>query len=332
MASKKTSSADSSADHLDTMTRDIVVIGSLNMDVVLQVPRFPAEGETLHAASLATGSGGKGANQAVACARMRATDVPITVHMVGCVGDDAYGDALRHVLVHDGVDITRVRTQPGPSGTAFVFVEPDGHNRIVIVAGANAAVDKTDIDACAALFASRPLALMQLEVPLATVMHAAATAHARGCTVVLNPSPVAALPDALWRDVDVVVLNEVEARQLTGIDVVDAQGAERAAQALLSRGPRLAVVTLGADGVVAVGAADAGTAIEHHHLPARRVTAVDTTAAGDTFTGAVCAALAQGHSLCDALERGIDAAAICVTRPGAMASIPNAADLGAQGR
>ncbi len=315
------------------MNHDIVVIGSLNMDVVLQVPRFPAEGETLHAAGLATGPGGKGANQAVACARMSsrrgAGGARGAVRMVGCVGDDVHGAALRGVLERDGIDTAHVCTQPGPTGTAFVFVEPDGHNRIVTVAGANAALSEGDIDECsAALFASRPLVLLQLEVPLATVMHAAAVAHAHGCTVVLNPSPVAALPDALWRDVDIVVLNEVEAQQITGHAVVGAGSGELAARALLARGPRLVVVTLGADGVVAVGAAESGDAVECHGLPAREVAVVDTTAAGDTFTGALCAALAEGRPMRDALERGIDAAAICVTRAGAMVSIPTAGDLG----
>lgn len=315
------------------MNHDIVIVGSLNMDVVLRVPRFPGEGETLRATSLVTGAGGKGANQAVACARLRvppgvlSAAAPLGVHMVGCVGDDVHGSTLRRVLADDGVDATHVRTHPGPSGTAFVFVEPDGHNRIVIVAGANAAVSTSDIDACTALFASRPLVLLQLEVPLATVMHTAALAHARGCTVVLNPSPVVALPDALWRDVDVVVLNEVEAQQLTGVEVTGADSGQRAARALLARGPRLVVVTLGAGGVVAVGSAEAGGAVESHRMPARKVTVVDTTAAGDTFTGALCAALAEGRVLREALERGVDAAAICVTRAGAMASIPDAADL-----
>ena len=312
------------------MTRDIVVIGSLNMDVVIHVPRFPGEGETLQAAGLAHGPGGKGANQAVACARLRTARAPIAVHMLGCVGDDAHGDALRRAIGHDGIDTSHMRTLPGPSGTAFVFVEPDGHNRIVIVAGANAAVSEGDIDGCAALFVSQPLVLLQLEVPLSTVLHAAATARRHGCTVVLNPSPVAALPDALWRDVDIVVLNDVEAQQLTGVEVDGAEAGERAARALRERGPRLVVVTLGAGGVVAVGAAEAGGAVESHRMPARHVSVVDTTAAGDTFTGALCAALAEGRALRDALERGIDAAAICVTRAGAMASIPMAADLDAR--
>jgi ribokinase len=319
------------------MTRDIVIVGSLNMDVVVQVPRFPGEGETLHAASLATGPGGKGANQAVACARTSGGSARGAVHMVGCVGDDAHGDALRRVLEHDGVDTTHVRTQSGPSGTAFVFVEPDGRNRIVIVAGANAALRDADIDACTALFASRPLVLLQLEVPVSTVMHAAATAHAHGCTVVLNPSPMIDIPERLWRSVDVVVANEVEARQITGIDVATADQAQAAARALLAKGPfdgaqdrpSLAVVTLGADGVVALGSATRGGAIEHHRVPARRVQALDTTAAGDTFTGAFCAALAAGRPVAAALQRGVDAAAICVTRRGAMASVPYAAEVDA---
>jgi ribokinase len=311
------------------MTRSIVIIGSVNMDVIVQVPRFPGEGETLHASSLATGPGGKGANQAVACARTSGGSARGAVHMVGCVGDDAHGDALRRVLEHDGVDTSHVRTQPGPSGTAFVFVEPDGHNRIVIVTGANAALREADIDACAALFASQPVVLLQLEVPLATVMHAAATAHARGCTVVLNPSPMIDIPERLWRSVDVVVANEVETRQLTGIDVATADQAQDAARALLAKGPSLAVVTLGADGVVALGSATRSGVIEHHRIPARRVQALDTTAAGDTFTGAFCAALAAGRPIAAALQRGVDAAAICVTRRGAMSSVPYAAEVDA---
>jgi ribokinase len=324
------------------MQQDIVVVGSLNMDVVLEVDRFPGEGETLHARAMSTGCGGKGGNQAVACARLMvapalSSTTPSSttpsanvgrprVRMVGLVGDDAYGQALRDGLVAGGVDATQVGTHAGPSGSAFVFVDPAGHNRIVVVAGVNAALAPAHIDAAAACF-DDALLVMQLESPLPTVMHAAEVARVRGATVVLNPSPVADLPDRLWRSVDIVIANEVEARQLAGVEVGDADQALAAARALLAKGPHLAVITLGAQGVVCAGAATRGAPVEELRVPARRVNALDTTAAGDTFTGAFCAALAAGRPLAAALQRGVDAAAICVTRRGAMASVPYASDV-----
>ncbi len=306
--------------------KDIVVVGSLNMDVIVEVEHFPGEGETLHAQRMSNGCGGKGANQAVACARL---SLGSRVRMVGLVGDDAYGRALREGLAADQVDATHVGAHAGPSGCAFVFVDPHGHNRIVVVAGANGELAPAHIDVAAVCFTPGALVVMQLESPLPTVMHAAEVARSRGCTVVLNPSPVAAIPDRLWRSVDVVIVNEVEARQLTGLEVDGADSAERAAHALLARGPRLAVVTLGALGVVAVGAADAPGAVESHRMPARPVTVVDTTAAGDTFTGAFCVALAAGRPLRDALDRATRAASICVTRRGATLSVPYASEVDA---
>lgn len=303
---------------------DIIVIGSLNMDVVLEVEHFPGEGETLHARGIATGAGGKGANQAVACARL---SLGSRVRMVGMVGDDEHGRALRSALIEHGVDVASVGVHAGPSGCAFVFVDPQGHNRIVVVAGANGALGPADIDRAAACIEPGALVVMQLESPLPTVMHAAEVARARGAIVVLNPSPVIDLPESLWRSVDVVVVNEVEARQLTGVEVADADQARAAALALLAKGPSLAVVTLGADGVVAAGSVTRDGVVEHHRLPARRVQAVDTTAAGDTFTGAFCAALAAGRPVAAALQRGVDAAAICVTRRGAIASVPFAGEV-----
>jgi ribokinase len=317
--------------------KDIVVVGSLNMDVVLEVDRFPGEGETLHARAMSTGNGGKGGNQAVACARLMVAPTPSSttpsandgrprVRMVGLVGDDAHGRALRDGLVAGGVDATQVGTHAGPSGSAFVFVDPQGHNRIVVVAGANAALAPAHIDAAAGCFDDAML-VMQLESPLATVIHAAEVARGRGATVVLNPSPVTQLPDRLWRSVDIVIANEIEARQLAGVEIGDADQALAAARAVLAKGPHLVVITLGAQGAVCAGAATRGAPVEELRMPAKRVQAVDTTAAGDTFTGAFCAALAAGRPLAAALHRGVDAAAICVTRRGAMASVPYASEV-----
>lgn len=290
---------------------DIAVFGSLNMDLVVRVPRVPDAGETLQAHSFMTNPGGKGANQAVACARQGAR-----VAMVGRVGDDAFGHALRTSLEGDAIETRHVTKAPASTGVALIMVDDSAQNRISLIPGANAFVGDEDIACLQDDLATARHLLLQLEVPMDAVLKAATLAHAKGCAVVLNPAPAQALPDALWALLDLLVLNETEAALLCGLAVDGIASASRAAEALHRRGPPQVILTLGAEGVVACD--DTGC----RHFAALKVDAVDTTAAGDTFIGALCAALARGETTDAAIALGIQAAALCVTRVGAQSAIP----------
>jgi ribokinase len=290
----------------------IVVLGSLNMDIVLRVPKAPAAGETVVGRSIDQIPGGKGANQAVSCARQGAR-----VAMAGCVGDDAHGQALRAALARDGIDTAALRTAEGgePTGTALILVEDSGQNRIVFVPGANARL-ALDVPALRAQLAGAAFLVMQFEVPMDQVAHAAALAHDAGCKVLLNPSPVQPLADAMWPHIDTLVVNEIEAEALCGHRADSPPQAARAGQLLRAKGVARVVVTLGAHGAVAVDADGA------RHHPAPNIQPVDTTAAGDTFLGALAVALGEGQSFDAAVRLGIRAAALCIQQPGAQPSIP----------
>lgn len=297
----------------------IVVLGSLNMDLVARAPHLPLPGETVSGTGFATAPGGKGANQAVAAARLGARTA-----MIGCVGDDAFGERLRAGLLSDGIDCDALRTVGVcSSGVALIVVDAAGRNAIVVVPGANGLLTPADVDAAEPLLAAATMVVLQLETPLATVEHAARRARALGKTVVLNPAPAPAqaLPASLLALVDYLVPNEIEAAALAGMPVVSVQDALLAGQTLRAAGAATVLVTLGVQGVVTVSAQ------EQVHAPAQRVEAVDTTGAGDTFIGGFCAALVQGRSVASAVAYGQAAAAICVTRPGAQPSIPFAREL-----
>jgi ribokinase len=237
--------------------------------------------------------------------------------MVGCVGEDDFGNTLRHALAEDGIATANVRSVAGGTGVAVVMVDDAGENRITIIPGANALL-KADAQALAGKYL-----LLQCEVPMPEVVLAARIMRAKGSTVVLNPAPVCQLPDELWWLVDILVMNEMEASELSGLPVADPATAAAAATSLRRRGPSTAIVTLGSQGVLV--ADDAGC----RHFPAREAHVVDTTAAGDTFIGAMCAARVAGLSIDDAVLRGIQAATVCVTRAGAQASIPYLHELAA---
>jgi ribokinase len=303
------------------MTKRIVVVGSLNMDLVVRMARAPAGGETLCGRDFATLPGGKGANQAIACARMGAA-----VAMVGRVGTDAHGDALLAGLAADGVAATEVKALASAhTGVALIWVEDDGQNRIVLAPGANALVDEAAVERAGPLIDAAAMLVVQLEIPLGAVEAAIARAHRAGVPVLLNPAPALPLPAALWPRIATLVVNEHEAEALAGARVIDPAAAAAAGAALRARGPARVLVTLGDQGVVSADAA--GT----RHHPARAVRAVDTTAAGDTFIGALAARLCEGAALADAIELGQAAAALCVTRRGAQASIPHRHELAAVG-
>jgi ribokinase len=299
----------------------IVVIGSINMDLVLRVPRMPLPGETLTGGAFRTIPGGKGANQAVACARLsgKLEAGGQQVAMVGCVGDDAFGATLRAALRSDGIIDSHISTLPGvASGIASILVDDNGQNSIVIAGGANDLLSPAHIDAAQDLIAQADIVVLQLETPMATVEHAIKLARSLGKTVVLNPAPAAQVPAGLLELVDYLIPNEIEAAMLTGVDSSDASVLARALQ---KQGSDNVIITLGAKGV---HAALYGGDVD---FPAEAVKAVDTTAAGDTFIGGFVAGLASGMDEAEAIAQGQRAAAWSVTKPGAQTSIPHLHEL-----
>lgn len=287
----------------------VVVVGSINVDLVATVPHLPAPGETVLAGSFARHHGGKGANAAVAAARAGAS-----VAMIGAVGTDADGDAALAALTEDGVGVEGVTRAQAPTGTALVAVDTTGANQIVVSAGANATLDAEDVAAgVAGAGAAGDVVLLSLEVPLATVVAVGRAARRAGMTVVLNPAPFQPLPDDLLTDV-ICTPNRGELAGLSGTD--DLAGA---AARLLARGARAVVVTLGE------GGAAVWEPSGHAELPAVATTAVDTTGAGDCFNGVLAAGLAEGVALRAAVERANVAAGLSVTAAGARAGMPDRA-------
>ena len=299
------------------MPAKVVVIGSLNMDLVTRAPRLPRGGETLIGKSFATVSGGKGANQAVAAARLGAQ-----VSMVGCVGNDAYGEALRGALLAERIDCQAVSTVEDSSGVALIVVDDNSQNAIVIVAGANGALTPEVVDRFDSVLQTADVIICQLEVPDATVGHALKRGRELGKTVILNPAPASRpLPADWYASIDYLIPNESEATALSGLPVDSLSTAEAAATQLIAMGAVKVIITLGAQGSLFAD----GTRFEH--FPAPKVKAVDTTAAGDTFVGGFAAALAAGKSEAEAIRFGQVAAALSVTRAGAQPSIPTLSDV-----
>ncbi|MET0849079.1 MAG: ribokinase [Pseudomonas sp.] len=299
------------------MPAKVVVIGSLNMDLVTRAPRLPRGGETLIGESFATVSGGKGANQAVAAARLGAQ-----VSMVGCVGSDAYGEELRGALLAEQIDCQAVSIVEGSSGVALIVVDDNSQNAIVIVAGANGALTPQVIDRFDAVLQAADVIICQLEVPDATVGHALKRGRELGKIVILNPAPASRpLPADWYVSIDYLIPNESEASALSGLPVNSLETAETAASRLIALGAGKVIITLGAQGSLFAN----GTGFEH--FPAPTVKAVDTTAAGDTFVGGFAAALASGKTEAEAIRFGQVAAALSVTRAGAQPSIPTLSDV-----
>lgn len=296
------------------MPPDVVVVGSANLDLVVDVDTIPQVGETVMGGDLRRIPGGKGANQAVAAARLGRR-----VAMIGRLGADEGGDILRHALDNDGVDTSHLLTTTDvPNGVALIAVGSDGDNSIVVSPGANARVTEADVAAAAPVLAEATVALLQLEIPLGAVAAAARTA---GGTVILNPAPAPAepLPEALLADVDVLVPNQTELATLAGHDgPVDAEIARDLATSLPTAS---VIVTLGAQGALVVVDGEAT------HVPAPVVVPVDTTAAGDSFCGALADALVRGESLVDATRWAVRVGAATTQRHGAQPSLPTAAEV-----
>jgi len=300
------------------MASGILVVGSINMDLVVVAERRPAPGETVFGDAFRTVPGGKGANQAVAAARFGGATA-----MAGRVGADVFGAAMVAALQAEGIDVSLVLGRAGEStGVAVINVDRRGENDIVVISGANVGWTEPEIVAAEAAVKGRGTLLLQLEIPLPVVARLARAAKEAGVRVLLDPAPPARepLPTGLLADVDLLLPNEHEAAALTGIHIESLEDAVRAATALRRAGARAVIVKLGANGVLLQ--TDEGSA----HLPGFRVDAVDSTAAGDTFAGALGVALAEGQSLREAITVAQAAAAISVTRLGAQSSIPTRAE------
>ncbi len=292
------------------MRNGVTIVGSANMDIVFEVERIPGPGETLLADTAARYPGGKGLNQAVAAARAGAATA-----FVGAVGSDDNGAALAATMTATGISTEWLRAVTGESGQAFIVVDRSAENTIIVASGANATVTELTGEDRAQLERSATV-LMQLELPFSVVEEAARVAHFAGATVVLNAAPARQLPASLLAELDLLIVNEHEALIVSGLDDLDSASA-----LLAQRVPRL-VVTLGARGSVLyeMGA-------ELARVPARKVTAVDTTGAGDTFCGALAAALAEGRDFADAASFATAAAALSVQRVGAVPSIPTRSEI-----
>ncbi len=285
----------------------VLVVGSINMDLVVRVPHSPKPGETVLGDDFETFPGGKGANQAVAAARMGGE-----VTMVGRVGSDNFGDSLIQGLIENNIKTSYVIKDPEtPTGIAMIAVAADGENLIVVASGANYKVSEADVANTRDIMRDMDLLLIQLECPLETVTAAIDLAKAYDIPVVLNPAPAQPLSQALLANVDVLTPNETELKILAGVENVN-----EAIQKVLSWGAKNLVVTLGANGARVV------TKDMDRHIPAHEITAVDTTAAGDAFNGALAVAFAEGKSLLEAVDYGMAAGALAATHRGAQPSLP----------
>lgn len=292
--------------------KPIVVVGSINIDLVAKAERIPVTGETVSGTEFQTHPGGKGANQAVAVARLG-----YPVSMIGRLGNDVFGGQLREHLQSAGIDVSAVLTSPGSSGVAVIIVSPSGDNIIVPTPGANAALSPADIDANLAMIRNAGLVLTQLEIPLETVDHLAGICAREGIPLMLDPAPARDLPATILKEARWFTPNETEAAFYSDNGSTDPR---KIAATLLARGPQAIVLKLGARGVYLADGEGAGLDRQIEAFPVR---ALDTTAAGDAFNGAFATALMLGKSPVESARFGAAAAAISVTRPGAQPSMPS---------
>ena len=292
--------------------KKIIIIGSCNTDMVIKTARIPVPGETIIGGTFFMNPGGKGANQAVAVARLGGVAT-----FVAKTGNDMFGRQSVDLYQSENINTDYVFSDPQrPSGVALISVDAHGENSIVVASGANAALLPKDIDHAREAIETSSYLLMQLEVPMETIEYSADIASKKGVKIVLNPAPAAFLPQSLIEKLYLITPNKTEAEMLTGIKVSDVESAKKAAKAISAKGGENVIITLGSDGSV-VKEKD-----NYYHVEAYKVETVDTTAAGDTFNGALCVALSEGKELKEAVEFAAKAAALSVTRMGAQSSIP----------
>ncbi|MGV3488169.1 MAG: ribokinase [Tuberibacillus sp.] len=296
---------------------DIVVVGSLNMDMVVKVEKRPSKGETVLGHDFFMSPGGKGANQAYGVAALGGS-----VSMIGCIGDDVFGEQLKQNLVSVGVDVSGLKVNVGTaSGSAFITLDPEGDNSIIVAPGANHSMTPDIIREKADMIKSAKLLIVQLEIPLETVLEAITVAKEAGVKVLLDPAPVQELPAEILEKVDYITPNMTELSSLTGIEVTDSKSAQVAAVKLLDQGVGTVFAKMGGKGVTVV------TANHTNYLKGYEVKAVDTTAAGDAFCGAIAVAMVSGKDIWESGYYGNAVGALTVTKPGAQASIPTTEDV-----
>ncbi|MDD4760663.1 MAG: ribokinase [Bacteroidaceae bacterium] len=299
--------------------KKIVVIGSCNTDMVIKVAHLPLPGETIIGHDFMTNQGGKGANQAVAVARMGGETL-----FIARLGDDGFGRQSLSLLNEEGIDTRFVTlTKETPTGVALIPVDEKGENSIIVASGANALLSENDVNAAQTEICQAKILLMQLETPVQTLSCAAEMAHQHGVTVILNPAPFPekSLPAELLRNVDLIILNETEAAAMSGVEVKDADSALQAIRRIRELGVKQVIITAGGSGAYTE---EKGKLI---HVPAFNAEVIDTTAAGDTFCGALCVALSRNYEYSEAISIANKAASISVTRMGAWRSIPFAAEV-----
>lgn len=295
----------------------IIVVGSSNTDMVIQSERIPRPGETILGGSFFMNPGGKGANQAVAAARLGGD-----VHFICKVGQDVFGDMARQQFENEGMHTEFVMSDANlPSGVALINVDAQGENSITVASGANGALHTTDIDQAEGIFESGDVLLIQLETPLETVWHAIKKAHKKGLKVILNPAPAAEIPDEIYPYIYTLTPNETETELLTGVSIDSLAKAQEAAHILLNKGLKHLIITMGSQG------AYYQSAETKLFIPTKPVQAVDTTAAGDCFNGALAVSISQAKEWEPAIQFACEAATRSVTKMGAQASMPYLVDL-----
>ncbi|MCM1448934.1 MAG: ribokinase [Clostridiales bacterium] len=301
--------------------KKILVIGSSNTDMVIRCQRMPRPGETVLGGEFMMNQGGKGANQAVAASKAGGN-----VTFIAKVGNDIFGRQTLEELKKAGVDTSHVLVSDEyPSGVALINVDENGENSISVASGANRALSPADIEKAADVIAESSILLMQLETPIETITRAAEIAKKNGVTVILNPAPApqAPLPDSLLANIDIIIPNKTEAEIISGISLDSADGELAAIKALAGKGVATTIITLGSKGSLLCNDNNC------EKIPAMKVTAVDTTAAGDTFCGSFCVAYTEGADLHEAIKFATRASAISVTRAGAQQSAPTRREIDA---
>jgi ribokinase len=298
---------------MDSSPKKIIVIGSSNTDMVIRSQKMPRPGETVLGGDFMMNQGGKGANQAVAVAKLGGHTM-----FIGKIGNDIFGKQTVEMLGKLGIDTTHVTISDRPSGVALINVDASGENSIAVASGANADLTPADIDAAENDIANAALIIMQLESPLETVEYAAKVAKKHGVTVILNPAPAPAQPlsASLLENVDIIIPNKTEAEIISGIEISDEESEQSAINAIHAMGIKTVIFTLGSKGALLC---EDGTS---QLIPTFKVKAIDTTAAGDTFCGAFCVAISEGRPIRDAILFANRAGSITVTRMGAQQSIP----------